>query len=276
MPEGRLIVCATPIGNLGDISERLVDALSSADVIYAEDTRRASKLLSRIGTQTRLRSFFAGNEKARTADLLEDVRSGSVVVLLSDAGMPTVSDPGSEAVSAALDEGLLTTVIPGPSAVTAAIALSGFAGDRFVFEGFLPRKSGVRRARLAALAVEIRPIVLFASPKRLGDDLVDLRDALGPGRSVAVLKELTKIHEQVWRSSLSEAADRWAGDQKGEFTLVLGPGAIEEPSITEAVEVALSLVSEGKSHSDAAREAAAVTGLARREIYEVLVRSART
>lgn len=274
MAEGRLVVCATPIGNLGDVSERLASTLISADVIYAEDTRRTAKLLARVGSQARVRSLFTGNEKARTADLLNDVRSGLDVVLLSDAGMPTVSDPGAEAVGAALDEGLETTVIPGPSAVTASIALSGFGGDRFVFEGFLPRKSRDRRARLASLAADSRPIVIFASPKRIAEDLADLRDALGADRSAAVLKELTKIHEQVWRGSLAEAAEEWVGDQKGEFTVVLGPGRVEEPSVTEAVEVARSLVSEGKSHSDAAREAAVVTGVARREIYEELVRSA--
>ncbi|MDX1469599.1 MAG: 16S rRNA (cytidine(1402)-2'-O)-methyltransferase [Acidimicrobiia bacterium] len=273
MGQGRLFVCATPIGNLGDVSERLREVLALADVIYAEDTRRTAKLLSRVGSQARLRSLFAGNEKSRTRELIDDVRSGLDVVLLSDAGMPAVSDPGGEAVSAALDEGLKTTVIPGPSAVTAAIALSGFGGDRFVFEGFLPRRAGERTARLTSLATETRPIVLFASPKRLGEDLSDLRDALGSERSVAVLKELTKIHEQVWRGSLEEAAAKWAGDQKGEFTLVVGRGQIETPNIADAVNLALSLVAGGSSRSDAAREAASVTGVARREIYEKLVRS---
>ncbi len=272
MTNGRLVVCATPIGNLGDISDRLRDELASADVVYAEDTRRTAKLLQYLGLTVPVRSLFVGNEIIRTRQLTDSVREGKRVVLVSDAGTPTVSDPGAAAVRSVRETGFPVTVLPGPSAVTAAIALSGFPGDRFVFEGFLPRKGGERERRLGAIAADDRSVVLFASPKRLGADLADLRDACGGDREVAVLRELTKLHEESWVGTLAAAADHWSEEVKGEVTVVLGPRSAESPSAAEAIAAARLLLSEGSSVSEAARSIADQTGVSRREIYESLLK----
>lgn len=272
MPHGRLVVCATPIGNLGDVSDRLRNALSSADVIYAEDTRRTAKLLRHFVISTPLVSLFSGNESVRTAQLVETVRRGETVALVSDAGMPTVSDPGAAAVRAVREAGLAVSVVPGPSAVTTAVALSGFGGDRFVFEGFLPRRGSARSDRLGAIADEQRPVVVFASPKRLAGDLADLRDACGGTRQVAVARELTKLHEECWVGSLDDAAPRFSEEVKGEVTLVLGPSTPVTVSLEEAVEMARSLVATGESVREAARQVADESGVSRRDVYETLIR----
>lgn len=272
MPQGRLVICATPIGNLGDISDRLRNTLASADVVYAEDTRRTAKLLSHLGISVPVISLFAGNEMARTAQLTDAVRSGEHVVLVSDAGMPTVSDPGATAIRSVREAGLPVTVLPGPSAVVTALALSGFGGDRFVFEGFLPRKGRERQERLELIAADQRPVVLFASPNRLDDDLADLRQACGGERQVAIARELTKLHEESWVGSLDSAVERWADDVKGEVTIVLGPQEPEPPSALEAIDEARQLLIEGVSVSEAARAVADRTGVSRREIYEALLR----
>lgn len=271
MAKGRLLVCATPIGNLGDISERLRNVLSSADVVFAEDTRRTAKLLNHLVVTTDVVSLFAGNEKARTERLVDAVSAGSTVVLVSDAGMPTVSDPGAAAVRAVRAAGYEVTVIPGPSAVTTALTLSGFGGDRFVFEGFLPRKGRMRAERLEAIAAEERAVVLFASPVRLGGDLADLASSCGPQREVAVMRELTKLHEESWVGPLSAAVEQWAEPVKGEVTLVVAPGEPEPPSVGEAIERARELVAQGSSVRDAARAVADETGVSRRDVYEGLV-----
>lgn len=271
MADGKLTVCATPIGNLGDVSSRLAEALIEADVVYAEDTRRTGILLRHVGSTAKVRSLFTGNEKLRTRQLLDDVRSGLKVALVSDAGMPSISDPGASAVLEAAEEGLATTVIPGPSAVTASIALSGFGGGRFVFEGFLPRKESARRSRLADLATETRAVVLFASPNRVGSDLADLARVVGFDRPIAVMKELTKVHETVWRGSIGEAAERWGGDQKGEFTLVVAGRDEEPPNVDAAIDLARQMISDGAAPSDAARRAAEETGVSRRAIYRAVV-----
>ncbi len=271
MPEGCLYVCATPIGNLGDVSDRLRETLVTADVIYAEDTRRTSKLLQHIGAKTKARSLFVGNEKARSRKLVDEVRAGKTVVLVSDAGMPTVSDPGAEAVRIVQDEGLSLTVIPGPSAVTTAITLSGFGGDRFSFEGFLPRKGKERSRRLHQLGFEDRPVVMFASPHRLAGDLRDLLDVVGVDRKVAVTREMTKLHEEVWVGTLGEAVERWTGEIKGEITLVLEGGSLTPVTAEAAIAEARSLVDAGTSPSDAARRVAQDSGVSRRVIYQALL-----
>jgi 16S rRNA (cytidine1402-2'-O)-methyltransferase len=268
---GRLLVCATPIGNLGDVSERLRSVLASADVVYAEDTRRTAKLLSHLGTGAGVVSLFTGNERARTAQLLESVRSGDTVVLVSDAGMPTVSDPGAAAVRAVRSAGYPVSVVPGPSAVTAALALSGFGGDRFVFEGFLPRKGKPRTDRLRSIGDEERAVVLFASPKRLRADLADLLETCGSTREVAVMRELTKVHEETWVGTLEAAVARWSEPVKGEVTVVLGPADPKPPSETEAIELGRRLVAGGVSVSDSARRASEETGVSRRTVYEALL-----
>lgn len=245
--------------------------LASADVIFAEDTRRTAKLLSHLVIRANVVSLFSGNEQSRTRQLLEAVRSGQTVVLVSDAGMPTVSDPGAAAVRAVREAGYPVSVIPGPSAVTASVALSGFGGDRFVFEGFLPRKGRARSDRLKALGDEERAVVLFASPNRLTEDLTDLADVCGLSRQVAVMRELTKLHEESWVGPLGKAVERWSEPVRGEVTLVLAPVETEPPSLEEGIKLARRLVSDGVSVRDASRRAAEETGALRREIYEALL-----
>jgi 16S rRNA (cytidine1402-2'-O)-methyltransferase len=271
MAEGKLVVCATPIGNLGDVTDRLRLALADADVIYAEDTRRTAKLLSHLGISTPTRSLFVGNERSRTDDLVRDVDHGLVVALVSDAGMPTVSDPGAAAVREVRRSGHAVVVVPGPSAVTTAIALAGFDDDRFVFEGFLPRKGEDRERRIDDVAGETRPVVLFASPKRLGVDLAELASR-APDREIAVIREMTKLHEEVWIGSVADAADHWGNlEVKGEITLVLGPGRPVIATVRDAMAAARAMIEEGESVSAAARRAASDSGVSRREVYQGLI-----
>lgn len=271
---GFLYICATPIGNLGDISERLRSTLEMVDVIYAEDTRRTGKLLGHLGIDVPMRSLFSGNESERTAEMLARLEAGESVALVSDAGMPSVSDPGANAVRLAHAAGIAVTVIPGPSAVTTAVALSGFAGERFVFEGFLPRKGAERRRRIHSFVDEERPIVLFMSPHRLVADLEALKAALGPKRKLVVTRELTKLHEEVWTGSLDEAIAHWSDTaSRGEFTVVVGPASKRLDDFEGAVTTAKTLVESGESASAAAREAARDSGHPRREIYEALLKS---
>ncbi|MYD41992.1 MAG: 16S rRNA (cytidine(1402)-2'-O)-methyltransferase [Acidimicrobiia bacterium] len=269
---GLLILCGTPLGNLGDAPPRLAEALSKADCIYAEDTRRSGRLLDALGVRPRrLRSYFAGNESARTAELAGRLAAGDTVALLTDAGTPGISDPGLSAVRAALRQGTQVTVIPGPSAVTAALAVSGLPANRFSFEGFLPR-SGERRARrIRAVASSTETVVLFSSPHRLVDDLSDLAGAGLGDRSVSVARELSKLHEEIWRGSVSEALAGWtARPPRGEFTLVLaGCGQVTESlPMSEATEAVGRLVAEGLSTSAAVREVSRLTGVPRRDLYE--------
>jgi 16S rRNA (cytidine1402-2'-O)-methyltransferase len=186
--------------------------------------------------------------------------------------MPSISDPGADAVKLAREEGMAITVIPGPSAVTMAMALSGLAADRFVFEGFLPRKGAERRRRIQLIAREERPVVIFASPHRLVADLEDLKEALGADRDIVVTRELTKMHEEVWSGTLSDAVEQWGNSAvRGEFTLVIAPGAEEAGSLEDAINHARELVDAGDAVSSAAREAAKATGQSRRAIYEALI-----
>ncbi len=268
---GRLIVCATPIGNLGDAPPRLIEALTEADVIFAEDTRRTGKLLAAFGISTVLRSYFVGNERSRGSELEAMLSKGKVVALVTDAGTPVVSDPGDAAVRIAAAAGAEVTVIPGPSAVTAALAVSGFDGDRFVFEGFLPRKGPLRRDRLEALASETRTAVLFLSPHRTGGDLADLAAALGGDRRIVVARELTKMHEEVWRGSLEGAVRRWPEDARGELTVILEGAQPPPPDMEAAVVAALEAVSGGESPSAASRRIAREFGVPRRSVYDRVI-----
>lgn len=271
MSDGTLIVAATPIGNLDDVSERLATTLKRADVIYVEDTRRTGKLLSAVGVSVPMRSLFEGNEARRTEEAIAEVKAGKTVLVVSDAGMPSVSDPGARVVARAHEEGLEVSVVPGPSAVISALALAGFGADRFAFEGFLPRKGAERSERLVRIGAEDRPVVLFASPNRLATDLGDLASVLDERRRVAVLREMTKIHEEVWVGSLGDAVRHWSGDIKGEITLVLDAGEPETPSAEHGVALAQALIAEGRSLSEAARTAAEESGVSRRFIYEALL-----
>lgn len=263
------MVCATPIGNLGDISERLAETLRTADVVYAEDTRRTGVLLAHIGASPEIRSFFVGNEGVRAAEIEQRIAAGEVIAVVTDAGTPALADPGVLAVRAARRAHGTVTVIPGPSAVTAALAVAGIGGDRFAFEGFLPRKGSERSRRLAAMAAEDRPVVWFSSPRRVIADMEDLAEHAGGDRPVCVTRELTKQFEEVWWGTLRGAITKWTENEpRGEFTLVLEPGQPEEVTLEDAVERARGLVAAGSSRSEAARTVAHQTGLARRSIYD--------
>jgi 16S rRNA (cytidine1402-2'-O)-methyltransferase len=267
-----LVVCGTPIGNLDDATPRLAQALRSADIVFAEDTRRTRTLLDHVGVDTPLRSFFAGNERSRTDELAGRLTRGETVALVTDAGMPAISDPGLLAVRVARTVGSPVTVVPGPSALTAALALSGLPSDRFVFEGFLPRKGRERRDRIAEIARETRTVVLFASPRRVGADLADLAAATGDDREVCVTRELTKLHEEAWWGSVAEAAASFSGDQRGEFTLVLAGAIDDRRDLGPALSEVDREVEEGASMTDAVRRVAQRTGMSRRALYEAALR----
>jgi 16S rRNA (cytidine1402-2'-O)-methyltransferase len=274
---GTLYLVGTPIGNLGDLSDRARKTLGSVDVVACEDTRRTGRLLASFGIRAaRLLSFFEGNERQRVAELVRLLTEGSDVAVLSDAGMPGLSDPGYRLVAACVQQGLSVDVVPGPSAAVAALVVSGLPTDRFVFEGFLPRSGRARAARLAALAEEARTIVLFESPRRLAGTLGDLQECLGD-RRVAVARELTKLHQEVLRGSLSAVKDEAAGrEMKGEVVVVVeGAGERDrlEGDPEEAARLAATFVTEGARKREAARRAAAETGVSARWIYEALVRS---
>ncbi len=271
---GKLILCATPIGNLGDTSARLRDALAAADLVYAEDTRRAAKLLRALDVRTPLRSYFVGNEQDRAQELGGRLAGGETIALVTDAGMPSIADPGLSAVRTAVAVGAEVTVVPGPSAATAALAVSGFPAERFVFEGFLPRKGKERRSRLEAIAAETRTTVLFGAKARLMRDLTDLRDYLGAGRQLVVTRELTKAFEEVWRGSLGEAVDAWSErEPRGEFTFVIAGAAEEAPDMDHAVSEVNAAIDSGESMTNGVRRVATRHGVSRRELYEAVLRS---
>ncbi len=267
---GRLILCATPIGNLGDASPRLAETLGSVDLVYAEDTRRARTLLDALGVSVPVRSYFAGNEQARSKELADRLGAGDAVALITDAGTPAVADPGVSAVAAARAAGAVVGIVPGPSAVTAALACAGFGGDRFVFEGFLPRKGAARA--LETLAGETRTIVCFSSPHRLLDDLAGLRQALGAEREVCIAREMTKKFEELWWGDLEGAIAEWTDrEPRGEFTIVIrGADRAPAPGIDPIV-LARKLIEEGMGTSKAARVAAGMTGAKKTEIYRALL-----
>ncbi|HZD38132.1 MAG TPA: 16S rRNA (cytidine(1402)-2'-O)-methyltransferase [Actinomycetes bacterium] len=270
---GKLVVCATPIGNLGDASPRLADALAHADVIACEDTRQARKLLAHLGVRARLLSYHEANEAARAARLADEIAGGAGVALISDAGTPAISDPGHDLIGACLERGLRVEVVPGPSAVLAALVVSGLPTDRFTFEGFPPRKAGARARALAELAGEPRTMVFFEAPHRVLGTLDDMARAFGPGRRCAAARELTKLHEQVLRGTLAEVRERLAEQgERGEFTLVVA-GAPPAPSAAEVDVVAevASLVEGGSSTRDAVDQVARGTGRPRRAVYQAVL-----
>ncbi len=274
-----LVLAGVPIGRPGDASARLSAALATAEVVAAEDTRRLHRLCADLGvTPTgRVVSCFEGNEERRVPELLDALRAGRTVLLVTDAGMPTVSDPGFRLVAAAAAEDLPVTCLPGPSAVTAALAVSGLPSDRFCFEGFLPRKAGERRTRLAALQAERRTAVLFEAPHRLADCLADMADVLGGQRRAVVCRELTKTHEQVLRGTLGELAAWARGEVRGEITLVLA-GA-PEPAVDATPSELARLVGvrelAGLTRKEAVQAVASETGLPRRDVYDAVVAAKR-
>lgn len=267
---GRLVICATPIGNLDDASPRLQATLASADVVFAEDTRRTGKLLERFGIEAELRSFFVGNEQERSVEIRSRLEQGETIALVSDAGMPAISDPGVVAVRAARSVDAAVSVIPGPSAVTAALAVSGLGGDRFVFEGFLPRGGVDRKSRIGAIVADERPVVLFSAPGRVAADLADLAVAAGSDRIVVVAREITKLHEEIWAGTLEDAIRRWSEvvEPRGEFTLVLESRPVEPPDMDAALAAVEQRIADGERLSNAVRDVAAATGVSRRVLYE--------
>jgi len=272
---GRLFLVGTPIGNLGDMTERAKEALAGVDVVAAEDTRRTGRLLSRFGIKRPLVSLFEGNEARRTAELLTGLREGKDVALVTDAGMPLISDPGHRLVRACVDEGIDVRVVPGPSAATAALAVSGLPSDRFVFEGFLPRKAGDRRERIRSLADERRTIVVFESPLRLETLLRDVLEEVGD-RRVAVARELTKLHEEVVRGRVSEVLARIAGaEPRGEVVVVIeGRAWGDDVALAELVVEARQLVDDGMRKREAASSVAKRHDASANAIYEALIRPA--
>jgi 16S rRNA (cytidine1402-2'-O)-methyltransferase len=266
---GELVLAGTPIGNPEDASPALLAAILRADVIAAEDTRRFRALLDRIGagTSARIVSYFDGNEAARAAELVGALEDGQTVVVVSDAGMPTVSDPGYRLVTAAIAAGIPVRVVPGPSAVLVALALSGLPTDRFCFEGFLPRKGGERRRRLAELTAEPRTMVFFEAPHRLGDFLADARAAFGDDRQASISRELTKTFEETRRGSLADLADWAAGGVRGEITVVVAGAVPATLAVPDAVPLVAERVAGGEPFSAAVAAVAAESGVPRKQLY---------
>jgi 16S rRNA (cytidine1402-2'-O)-methyltransferase len=266
---GKLYVVGTPIGNLGDLSERARSVLAAVDLIAAEDTRRTRGLLSSMGLTRPVMAYHEHNEQARTPELLKRLQDGQSIALVSDAGTPLISDPGWQLVRAAQDHEIAVVSVPGPSALIAALSISGLATDRFVFEGFLPRRAAARAARLADLATEARTVVLYESVHRIEASLHALAEAFGGQRQAVIARELTKQHESVYSATLAELCGQ-LGTQiplKGEF-VVLVAGAEVQPDAAEAARV-YALLCEHVEPDVAVRLAADITGLGRNEIYRL-------
>jgi 16S rRNA (cytidine1402-2'-O)-methyltransferase len=272
MSNGALVLVATPIGNLDDLSARAAAALGAADAIACEDTRRTGRLLAHLGIAApKLLVANEHTERDLAPEVVRRVAAGERVVVVSDAGMPGISDPGEALVQAVLDAGLAVEVIPGPSAADAALVISGLSTGRFVFEGFLPRKGSGRRERLAEVAAEHRTVVLYEAPHRLARTLGDLVEACGGDRRVALLRELTKLHEEHWRGTLAEALARTDDvEPRGEYVVILDGAAPAAPADDATLRAALSESrAAGRSTRDAVDEVAARFGASRRHVYDL-------
>jgi 16S rRNA (cytidine1402-2'-O)-methyltransferase len=275
------MLAATPLGNAEDASPRLIAALGECEVIAAEDTRKLRALTARLGVKPtgQVVSFYEGNESTRVPELIERVRAGARVLVVTDAGMPSVSDPGFRLVREANDAGIAVTCLPGPSAALAALVLSGLPVARFAFEGFLPRKAGERRRRLESLATEERTMVFFEAPHRLAASLADMVYAFGGARQAAVCRELTKTHEEVIRGPLTELHEWAQGEVRGEITVVVdgasddevraAAGLTTDEQIADAVSAAMA---SGASRKEAVAQVAADAGLPKRRVYDVSLR----
>ncbi len=272
---GRLVLCATPIGNLEDVSLRLLRTLAEADVVACEDPRRTKKLLTHHGVSVRsLLVYNDGNERSRAPELVERIRSGLTVALVSDAGMPGLSDPGYQLVRGCAEADLSIEVVPGPSSIVSALALSGLPPARFVFEGFLPRKEGERRRRIEELGTEKRTLVFFVPPHRAQATVEDLLEGLGD-RPAALARELTKLHEEVIRGRLGELLERLrATPARGELVLVLGGAVGEhraEPQPEELAARARALMEGGTERKEALTRVAKELGVRRRKVFDALL-----
>nr|WP_210422559.1 16S rRNA (cytidine(1402)-2'-O)-methyltransferase [Cryobacterium sp. BB307] len=264
---GVIILAATPIGNLGDASRRLIEALENVEVIAAEDTRTAIHLMRALGIDNRPRliALHEHNEAQIAGELVELARDTDVLVL-TDAGMPAISDPGFPLVAAAAKAEVTVTALPGPSAVLTALAVSGLPTDRFAFEGFVPRKG--RLEHLRRLAREERTLVFFESPNRLAATLTDAADAFGADRRLVVARELTKLHEEVARGTAAELAERFAAGTRGEVVIVVEGAAPASASLEDGITQVLALVADGSRLKEAAAEVSEASGLSRRDLYE--------
>ena len=276
---GTLTLAAAPIGSPGDASPRLAAALGEAAVVAAEDTRRLRRLASALGVRVTgtVVSYYDDVEAARTPRLLADLRAGRDVLLVTDAGMPAISDPGYRLVAAAAQAGIRVRVLPGPSAVTAALAVSGLPSDRFCFEGFVPRRPGERARRLAGLAAEPRTLIFFESPRRLAATLAGLAEAFGAGRQAVVCRELSKTHEEVRRGTLAELAAWAAPGRLGEITIVIAGAerarrADPEQAAPRAAARVAELEREGAPRKAAIADVARELGLRKREVYDAVLR----
>ncbi|MET7703382.1 MULTISPECIES: 16S rRNA (cytidine(1402)-2'-O)-methyltransferase [unclassified Streptomyces] len=275
-PAGILVLAGTPIGDVADAPPRLAQELAGADVVAAEDTRRLRRLTQALGVQTsgRVVSYFEGNESARTPELVDALLAGSRVLLVTDAGMPSVSDPGYRLVAAAVEKDIKVTAVPGPSAVLTALALSGLPVDRFCFEGFLPRKAGERLSRLKEVAEERRTLVYFEAPHRLDDTLAAMAEAFGAERRAAVCRELTKTYEEVKRGPLGELAAWAAEGVRGEITVVVegapekAAGELDADELVRRVQVREEA---GERRKEAIAAVAAEAGLPKRDVFDAVV-----
>lgn len=269
---GRVVLVGTPIGNLGDLTPRAVETLATADVIYCEDTRHSRKLLTHAGISGNLRSLHRHNEAEKVAEVIDAALGGSTVAVVSDAGTPGISDPPARLVEAAASAGVTVTVVPGASALLCALMASGLDTSRFCFEGFLPRTGRQRRERLAAIADEARTTVVFEAPSRLAVTLNDLAAVCGADRSVVVARELTKVHEEVWRGTLAGATRRAeSGAFRGEIVLVLA-GAVATPVVADDEQLITALaerVAAGERRRGAIDEVAEAFGVPRRRVYRL-------
>jgi 16S rRNA (cytidine1402-2'-O)-methyltransferase len=282
MADGRLVVCATPIGNLGDVTLRVIEALKAADVIEAEDTRVTRKLLTRYDVATPLEPYHAKNLERRTPEVVARVEAGQVVALVSDAGTPGVSDPGAHLVDACIEAGMPVEVLPGASAILAALVASGLPTHAFYFGGFLPRKAGDRVRALEKLAGLDATLVFYESPRRTAATLASFAEAL-PGRTAVMARELTKIHEEVARGEVGELAARIAGRElKGEVVLLIGPPARGEGKAASSADPADlraqvdGLIERGASRKDAVRAVSERTGVARNDVYDAALGGTKT
>lgn len=266
---GRLIVCPTPIGNLGDLTPRAREALAEADLVACEDTRRTGRLYERLDIDPpRLVSNYDQNEQQRSVQIAQQIERGARVVLISDAGMPVISDPGYRLIRTCIDRDLEIEVLPGPSAIPTALVASGLPPDRWCFEGYLPRRAG----ELERVLNSAETVVAFESPRRLPDSLAAL-GALAPDRPAAVCRELTKLHEEVTRGTLGELARRFRGEVRGEIVVVIGPAegaSSRDPDVTIAVDALRRLVQSGARPRAAAGVVAALTGTRANDLYRAL------
>ncbi|MEV5181453.1 16S rRNA (cytidine(1402)-2'-O)-methyltransferase [Streptomyces werraensis] len=273
---GTLVLAGTPIGDISDAPPRLAEELAGADVVAAEDTRRLRRLTQALGVtpKGRVVSYFEGNETARTPELVDELAGGARVLLVTDAGMPSVSDPGYRLVAAAVERDIQVTAVPGPSAVLTALALSGLPVDRFCFEGFLPRKAGERLGRLREVADERRTLVYFEAPHRLDDTLAVMAEVFGADRRAAVCRELTKTYEEVRRGPLAELAAWAAEGVRGEITVVVegapekGPEEIDDAELVRRVRVREEA---GERRKEAIAAVAAAAGLPKRQVFDAVV-----